>query len=197
MKNSRRICKNRFVAEFLRAEWYKHFFDNVRSQFDEIVVNPDINDLKQNYIRRHLLWRLRTPLLREIPQDVEWQIIDISNDEFGDLKIIRESGWGEVLGLNKTLAQSAEMIVAGLPEGQSMNFDKVDAIRKSIGSFDFSARLICIATDHDSPRTIIEGNHRGLAFQIHTEESGVSDHLPKEIILGTGKSMCRCKWLNQ
>ncbi|OOZ37973.1 hypothetical protein [Solemya elarraichensis gill symbiont] len=196
MKNSRLISANSFVADFLRSEWYKHFYDNVRSQFDEIVTNPDVNDAKQNYIRRHLLWRLRFPLLREIPRDIEWQIIDVSNDEFADLKIIRESGWGKVFGPNKTLVQAADMFVSGLPEGHGINFDKVNEIRKSIGSLGFSNKLICIATDPDSPRTIIEGNHRGLAFQIHRIESGASDHLPKEIILGTSKEMHHCTWLN-
>ncbi|KHF24539.1 hypothetical protein JV46_28870 [Solemya velum gill symbiont] len=197
MKNSNPISANSFVAAFLRNEWYKHFYDNVRSQFDEIVTNPDVNDPKQNYIRRHLLWRLRTPLLREIPRDIEWQIIDISNDEFGDMKIIRESGWCKVFGLNKTLAQAADIYVSGLPEEQGVNFEKVDKIRESIGSFDFSNELICIAIDPDSPRTLIEGNHRGLAFQIHKLRSGTADHIPKEIILGTSKNMRQCAWFCQ
>lgn len=139
--------------------------------------------------------QLRSRLLGHLPRDIEWQIMDISNEEFSDLRLIREIGWKNTFGPCRTLAQAAEMVSSGETVGQEVDLYHIEAIRKSIAINDFSEKIICIAATPEGPRTILEGNHRGVAFQMHKDAMGIVDHFPKEIILGTSENMHRCLWM--
>ncbi len=182
-------------AEFLRAEWYKDFYEPVRKQFENIVKDKDYTNEENNRIRKNLLWQYRSPVLEKLPSDIHWYGISVDEKEFGDILIIRETGWEKTFGTAKNLKDTVLAIKNNVPD-QGVGFQLIEDIKNNIGTYPFEEKLIIIsksATDHHS---IIEGNHRGMAFQMKFHETGNTDHFPKEIILGISPNMHLSPWLN-
>ena len=171
------ITEAEFEAEYLQTEWYKDHYDQVRTKFNSIVLKPDFNDSQQNLIRKQLLWQPRRPLLQQLPIDIIWQIVEISVDEFSRLLVIKESGWEQTFGSNKTLEAAVNTMKLGLVQDHGVNFQTVNNIKSSIGTHPFTERLICISLKLEEPFTIIEGNHRALAFQLKKVETDETNHI--------------------
>lgn len=196
MKIISKINQEKVEAEFLKSEWYKSGYDQFREQYTNIVINPDFSVDKDNQLRKKLLWIYRSPLLNQLPRNIEWHIVEIDVSEFSRLLVIRENGWEKTFGNKKTLIDAARSMVSRQALDHGVDFEKVQNIKQSIGDHDFSEKLICISTDMNEPFTIIEGNHRALAFQLKKEETQEKQHIPKQIILGTSVNMTQAYWLN-
>lgn len=195
MRVIKQLPNEAFESEFLKTEWYKEVYNPVRSKFTDIVTNPDLNDFEQNLIRKGLLWAWRYPLLCGIPNDTQWYLIEIDNLQYGDLFVIRETGWEKTFGANKTLHEVAQAIRSGVPD-QGVGINIVHDIKKAVRNFDFSAKLILIATTPETSHTIVEGNHRAVAFKLHELETTETSHIPTEVIAGYSQSMGQSPWLN-
>lgn len=191
-----RMTNEQVEAEFLRAEWYKSAYDGVRNQFNNVVLTPNFNNSQENAIRKSFLWQLRRPLLDKLPNDIEWYVAGIDTEEFSRMMRIRENGWDATFGSNKTLADCSRAFLSGDLADHGVNFEVVNNIKSAIGSHEFKEKIICISLMNSEPFTVIEGNHRALAFQIKREEANAIDHIPQEIILGTSPNMGQAWWLN-
>lgn len=197
MKIVTTITEAEFEAEYLKAEWYKTYYDQVRDKFNHVVLNPNFEDEQQNLIRKQLLWQPRGPLLKQLPGDIVWRVIEINQQEFSNLLVIKESGWEKTFGSNKTLEATVNAMRSGTLEDHGVNFQIVYDIKNSIGKHLFDEKLICISLELNKPYTLIEGNHRALAFQLRKAETGKTDHIPSQIILGVSPNMGQAYWLNQ
>lgn len=197
MKIVTTITETEFEAEYLKAEWYKNYYDQVREKFNHIVLNPNFEDEQQNLIRKQLLWQTRRPLLQQLPTDIVWQVIEINQEEFSNLLVIKERGWERTFGPNKTLEAAVNAMRSGTLQDCGVNFQTVYNIKNSIGKYSFNEKLICISLELNKPYTLIEGNHRALAFQLRKAETGKIDHIPSQIILGVSPNMGQAYWLNQ
>lgn len=183
-------------AEFLRAEWYKDFYSPVRTQHDSVVKDKDYENEDNNRIRKNLLWQYRHPVLLQLPQDIHWYEASVSPEEFGEIKRIRETGWDRTFGSAKTLKDVVVAIKAGVTDQGNVGFQLIEDIKSNIGTHPFEEKLITIARNQTESPTIIEGNHRGVAFQMKTQEDGETSHLPQAIILGISPNMNTSPWLN-
>ena len=195
MKVISRISPSAFEAEFLSAEWYKGEYDQVRAQFDHIVRDPDIHDEQQNIIRRSLLWEIRRLLLQNLPINIEWHQVEIALSEFGDLLAIRERGWVLTLGPGKNLTEISKAIRNGVTD-KGIDLEHVKGIKDSIGTHSFSERIVLISSSLSGPYTILDGNHRAVAFKLFEDETGSSLHIPSKYILGVSPDMHQSPWLN-
>lgn len=183
-------------AEFLRAEWYKEVFDQVRKQYGSVVQDEDYTNETNNRIRKNFLWQWRIPLLEKLPfPDIHWYIASVDKDDFGEFLIIRETGWEKTFGPSKKLKDVASAIKNGIKD-QGVGFDLIEKIKGNIGNHPFRERLILIASSENGPFTLVEGNHRGVAFQTKVHENGNSSHLPTEVIIGISPNMNISPWLN-
>lgn len=196
MKTNTIISNEEFEAEYLKAEWYKDYYDPYREKYTEIVLKPDLNNLHENEIRKQLLWGPRHPLLQQLPSDVVWHDVEITSQEFSEILVIKEFGWEKTFLNHKKLSDAVRFMESGDAVDHGVKFNIVNDIKSSIGKYDFSERLICIALSTDGPFTLIEGNHRALAFELEKQDSGKTDHLPSRIIVGVSSYMGQAYWLN-
>lgn len=195
MKIIQALPVEHFESEFLRAEWYKPFYNGVRETYQDIVMNGDLTNDEQNRIRRWLLWEWRKPLLERLPSDIQWHLAEVEANDFGELLIIREIGWEKTFGNRKRLRDIAQAIQEGV-EDQGIDFALIDAIKQNIGKQPFNEKLILIANTSNPPYTIVEGNHRAVAFQLKHLDTGDNIHIPKEVLIGISQNMQISPWLN-
>jgi len=195
MKMISSIPTEKFESEFLKSEWYKPFYSSVRDQLNKIVLEPNLEDSNENAVRKYLLWQWREPLLKWLPNNITWHLVRVDLNEFSDLFVIKEPQWEKTFGSQKTLKKVAQAIINGYPD-KGAGIKIIQDIKKRIGSYPFIEKLILISTSIDTPSTVIEGNHRAIAFQLKALENGNTSHIPKKLILGTSPHMLNCPWLN-
>src|SRR5258706_8054401 len=114
MKIIKPISNMEMEAEFLKSEWYKKVFDQVRKKYDTIVNDSDYANEANNRIRKSFLWQSRKDLLEKLPfPDIHWYLASLKKDEFSELLIIRETGWEKTFGTAKKLKDVGTAIKAG------------------------------------------------------------------------------------
>lgn len=190
------VTEPEFESHFLSSEWYKPFYDPVREKFDGIVKEPDLDNWEENYYRKELLWKWRSPLLGQLPFGINWYSVELELEEFEQLLVIKEQGWNQTFGLGKNLVEAAQAVRNGVPDNWEVNFGQIKDIKDKIGSYQFKERIIIIALTTSGPFTVIEGNHRVVAFALKKLETGESAHIPREFILGVSTNMSQAYWLN-
>ena len=181
--------------EFLKAEWYKDGFNPVREKYNEIVVNGDLTNGEQNRMRKWLLRKARFIIFQGIPSDTVWSLCEIDADQFCELRIIREINWENTFRPAKKLKDVAVKIQAGITDSR-IDLGLIEKIKQNIGKHDFEEKIICISSGLDGPFTLIEGNHRAVAFQLKCLETGDKSHLPEEVIAGISPNMKLSPWFN-
>lgn len=196
MKVIAKISEQEFELQFLGSEWYKSFYDHIRDKFKELITNPDITDWQQNYTRKELLWKWRYPLLGQLPMDIDWYLIELELEEFENLLVIRENGWDKTFGLGKNLEEVAVVVKSGVEDRWGVKFDQIQDIKNNIGKYDFREKIILISSSMNFPYTVVEGNHRAVAFELKKIEDGETGHIPREFLLGVSPNMGRAHWLN-
>lgn len=190
------ISQEDFEAEFLKSEWYKPFYSGVREQFNSIVVNSDTSSQSENTKRRELLWAWRQPLLVRIPNKIDWYHVSIDYGEFSKFLVIREVNWEKTFGQKRSLRDVAEAIADGVND-RGAGIDMIKTIKDSIGSsHQFKEKIILISQSFVGPYTVLEGNHRAVAFQLRSLENNDTSCLPNEVILGVSLDMDKSPWLN-
>jgi len=191
MKVISEISEDKVYYEFLSTEWYKSHFQPFRDQGISLdALNPE-ND----HIRiRNLLWSSRGVILDKLPRDVAWHVGELEGDDFENLFVIREKGWVDSFSPHRKVKDVASVIDSAQDLG-GVNFSHIYSIKENITRYDFKERLILVSENAIGPFTIIEGNHRAVAFQMMVNEGGDMSHLPKEVIIAISPSMGSCTWL--
>jgi len=195
MKVTGELSSAEVMHEFLLSEWYKDWFRQFEAQgIDPLSLNP--TDLKDAESITTLLSTMRGPILAHLPNDIEWKTGELEVGDFEDLFVIREAGWANTFGANKSLKEVAGQIRLTQKETGGVNIPQILEIKNAIGMSQFEERMILIAAREAGPYTILDGNHRAVAFQMDADETGSTAHLPTEVILGVSKAMRGCAWLN-
>ena len=183
------------MHEFLLSEWYKDWFRQFEAQgIGPLRLNP--MDPKDAESIMTLLSTMRGPILAQLPNDIDWSTAELEEGDFGELLVIREAGWANTFGANKSLKEVAGQIRLTQKETGGVNIPQIVEIKDAIGKSQFEERMILIAAREAGPYTILDGNHRAVAFQMEADETGSTAHLPTDVILGVSKSMRSCAWLN-
>ena len=196
MKVISKVSQEEFELQFLSSEWYKEFYDSVRVKYNGIINNPNLLDWQENFFRKELLWKWRYPLLGQLPLEIEWYLIELSAEEFENLLVIREIGWENTFGIGKNLREVAFAVKNNVQDRGNVRFDIIQDIMDNIGKYNFKEKLILISSDLKPPYTIVEGNHRAVAFELKKIETEVNSHLPKQFLLGISRIMNTSPWFN-
>lgn len=187
MKLIRQIDVNFVLWEWLKAEWYKDPFNNIRDEYSYLVKNPNFENYNENGQRKSIMLQLRPDVIKpllELP--FVWYIGKFENyDEFKDLYIITSDDWYLVTNKSFKLSQT----VNNLHHNQVHESDvreKLNILRNK-GSFEDS--LILGGRTKDK-MTIIEGNHRAITYLHYNDETN-SNVMPDQVIVGL------CSYINQ
>ena len=71
MRLKNRLTKEQFEYEFLKGEFYKRNYDEIRPRVQGILANPDFQNTEHNRTINQLLWALRKPILEKLPENIE------------------------------------------------------------------------------------------------------------------------------
>lgn len=180
---------------YLKAEWYSSQYDYLRKLEPTLFKLPEaIENAGANArLFRSVIAVTRKTLLDSLPGDIRWYHASVDKSYFEGMLVILEKSWHEEFGEIRTLRSIAD-IVKGSMEPFRYHTKKILDIYSNIGTHEFSEKLIGIKTDIVmDPVVIFEGNHRAVAFMLHTL-NGFKDEIPKQMIFGVSPGMRNCKF---
>jgi len=191
IQKQRPVPEDEVIAEFLKNEFHHPDFDEVRKQFAAIVLNPNLEDARENARRRSLLFRKRGGLWRELPPDTEWWEVSIAPRALGRVRVFPRADWRRYSQRGFSLPLFAERIAAGLRESTSDSFlSALSVLQRQLAKGGAGGSILLIGVDEDKALTIIEGNHRMVAAAL----SSAPQLQAFRFFCGFSPRMSRCCW---
>ncbi len=165
------VSEAEMIAGFLRNEFYAHDYDADRSRFDSIVANPELNDPRQNALRRALLFRRRGHMWRELPADTQWWRVQMEPEDVQRMRFFPRAHW-LAIGAGDF---RAENIVGRIrnrqyPKRVESFVQKIQSIRGSLAQSAGSGPVLMIGVNESEPLVILEGNHRVAAALLESQQ---------------------------
>jgi hypothetical protein len=161
---TRRVPHDEIISEFLKNEFYHCDFDEVRKEFASIILNPNLQDDRENMRRRQLLFRKRGGLWRELPPDTAWWEVSLSPRALGRVRVFPRADWRRYSQRGFSLPQFAGRIANGLAQPAPDAFlSALSMLQRQLAKGNIGGSVLLIGIDQDKPLTIIEGNHRMVA----------------------------------
>jgi len=160
----RQAAEDEVIAEFLRNEFYHSDFDEVRKEFAAIVLQPNLEDDRENARRRQLLFRKRGGLWRELPRDTAWWQVAIRPSALGRMRVFPRADWRRYSQRGFSLPIFADHIATGLGRAPTDPFlSSLNGLQQQLSKGGDCGTVLLIGVDEDKPLTILEGNHRMVA----------------------------------
>ncbi len=185
----KRLRNIEFEYNFLRGEWYK--FKNLHDEID--IDKLRLDDQCDRQLIHILLKQSRGFLLKHLPDDVAWYQVFIEQSEFEKVKVINEDTWHESFGRDM-VKQISDLLRSGMCD-DTVHQPVIREIFSHLGTGDFSNSLVIIAPSFDAPATLLEGNHRAVAFQMSNDNLGIQNGMPpSHLIAGISLKMQNCIW---
>jgi O-antigen/teichoic acid export membrane protein len=188
----RRAKEEEIIAEFLKAEFYEPEFDPYRGRFTNLVYHPNLNDDRENTIRRALLFRRRGRMWRELPRDTEWYQVEFQPPDIARVRVFPRKQWRALAEGSFYLNDMVERIRKETEAKNPSRFgSKMRAVVADLREELVPESILLIGIDDDNPLTIIEGNHRMAAAMLH---SPATVHQRFRFYCGFSPRMTQCCW---
>ena len=162
MKFIKAIPREYFEAEFLRAEFFKNTFNNVRKDYEKIVFSKNVTNERYNEIR-HILLQIERGAILDTFSKTKWQLAEVTVGELLNFNVIKAKSWCNVFGCKRTIKHIASRYSEGIDDKNHVPKIKEieDAYLKEKKPFfkTFTHKPIII-TIPNHPPMILEGNHR-------------------------------------
>lgn len=125
MKIVNEISADEMVSIFLNAElnskrWKRRIFKIIRDigTDKKIIEEPDINNKKENQIRKNILGEFRgygnnTKLFTNFPKNIKWYRVVLTKSELKKVKYINYSYWNELSSGTRLPTRAVENIKKG------------------------------------------------------------------------------------
>jgi O-antigen/teichoic acid export membrane protein len=194
MRKIRPVHESEVISEFLRSEFFQPEFDPYREQFRQIVEHPNLENRRENELRRALLFLRRGRLWRELPADTEWWQVELDPADFARLRVFPRNHWRGLAKENFYLAEMIDEIRQRVEAEPSDRFaKKLSSLRQEFAQSTAkrSSSVLLIGIDETGPLTIIEGNHRMAAASL-ISPGDVSRHF--QFLVGYSPRMTECCW---
>jgi hypothetical protein len=192
MKRIGRILEREVIAEFLRNEYSKPEYDHDRERFSALVHTPDLTDELENRIRKALLYRRRSTMWRELPQDTGWWEVALEPADLPKLRIFPRAHWRRISGGDYNLLRTVDRIRQDQIDRRcSEKIADIKALSQSFSKSVARSTLLLIGIDDRQPFRILEGNHRMAAAFLNDPQT----LLPQfRIVCGFSPRMRHCCW---
>jgi O-antigen/teichoic acid export membrane protein len=192
MRKIRRVTEHEAISEFLKSEFYQPEFDCYRQQFKEIVDRPDLNNERENIIRRALLYLRRDRLWRELPDDTEWWEVELQSSDIYKLRVFPRDQWRGLAEGNFYLADMLDRIRERVLSDRPDDFiAKLRSLSFDVAKGEDHNAVLLISIDETQPLTIIEGNHRMAAASLVSPDDL---HRKFRFLCGFSPRMTECCW---
>jgi hypothetical protein len=181
---------DKVIHSWLRGEWVTQKYSFKYSEFkSELIDNPDFDNPKQNEKRRQLLRETRQRNIDELPTDTKWYSAELENKDYPRIHLIACDDWLPISCNTYKLEHAVPNINSPFPHAKYAK-----AIYETLPNAGLDTKLIMVGSNLESPVTIIEGNHRAIAFTKFSSENPGSPELLKEIYIGLSPGMKDYVW---
>lgn len=162
MKRLRRVYEPEVISEFLKNEFYQDEFHADRSQFEHLVMDADLENERDNALRRALLFRRRGHMWRELPADTQWCEVALEPYDLDLIRVFPRAQWRRVSNGSFQLTHITERIATADFSGEKTKtfIGKVRSIASDLQKGTEPSSVLLIGIDETNPLTILEGNHR-------------------------------------
>ena len=189
---ARSLSEHEVIAEFLRSEFHHPEFEEYRSDFENLVVRPDLNSHRENALRRALLFLRRGAMWRELPEDTHWFQVKLNGKDLERIRFFPRAQWRRVAEGSFYLTDMIECLRMKWQESPHDEFfQKLRRISDPVRQGSVNPTVLLIGVDERSPLTILDGNHR-MAAAMLAQPPAALDTL--QFICGLSPSMTRCCW---
>jgi O-antigen/teichoic acid export membrane protein len=188
----RRLTEEEVIAEFLKSEFHHPEFDDYRVAFDNIVNQPDLNNTRENQLRRALLFLRRGPMWRELPTDTKWYAVGLAMKDISRIRFFPRAQWRRVAKGSFYLPEVVDLIRGELQvstEGEF--FNKLRRLTSSVRDGSANPTILLIGVNATGPLTILDGNHRMAAAMLSQPPAQLGQF---RFICGFSNKMTRCCW---
>ena len=191
MKRLHPVSEAEVIAGFLRNEFYQPDYLRDRARFETLVNHPDLNDSRQNALRRALLFRRRGHMWRELPADTQWWRVDLIPEDVHRVKIFPRAQWLSIGGGDFSAENIVRRIRAhNYPRRAESYVRKIQSISGTLAQNVNSGPILMIGIDDAEPLVVLEGNHRVTAALLESPERLAS----LELYCGLSPRMAECCW---
>jgi hypothetical protein len=160
--------------------------------FEQLVMEADIHNERDNALRRALLFRRRGHMWRELPADTQWWQIEFDAKDLDLIRVFPRAQWRRVSNGSYQLTDIARRIKTEKFSGKTRDFiAKVQALSYRIRTQQDGSSVLLIGIDEDKPFTILEGNHRLAAAMLVSPELVRSRF---QVLCGLSPDMAQSCW---
>lgn len=159
------------VLEWLKAELESaRFSANLKQSLQELgeteslITNADLDDEGQNKRRLDVLKEYRDWFKADVNK-FGWQLVELNQQEAGDLKYIHYDYWNELSGDTRLVQKAAENIRAGLVVFDVPNDGFYSVAQAVEAGRDFPPIII---VEQDGEQEIVEGHVRATGYVLAT-----------------------------
>jgi hypothetical protein len=164
MKRLRKVTESEVIAEFLKNEFYLDDFHYDREKYEQVVLQPNLDDDRENAIRRALLFRRRGHMWRELPADTEWWLVQLEPQDVSNVRVFPRAQWRKIAAGNYYLAGIVERIRSNhFSDGVRRFISKIQSLSYRLRRENDDSSVLLIGIDDRRPFTVLEGNHRVVA----------------------------------
>jgi O-antigen/teichoic acid export membrane protein len=188
----RPLTRDEVIAEFLRSEFHHSEFDEYRSKFEQLVVQPNLADADENTLRRALLFLRRGPMWRELPADTQWFDVQLTPADLGRLRVFPRAQWRRIAQGSFYLTDVVERVRLDLGNHtDDVFFRKLRCLVPSVRENRVNPTVLLIGIDGTGPLTILDGNHRVTAAMLVSPSAMLNQF---RFICGFSPKMTQCCW---
>jgi O-antigen/teichoic acid export membrane protein len=171
LRKVRRLAEDEVISEFLKNEFYEREYDGLRSKLLDLVYSPDIEDARENTLRRALLFRRRGRMWRELPRDTEWWEVELSADDLERVRVFPRAHWLRLAQGSLYMTDIVERLQQLAKEKDDRLFlRKIRILKEKLQRPVPETSVLLIGVNEESPLTVIEGNHRMAAALMSSPE---------------------------
>jgi len=187
----RSLSENEVIAGFLRSEFHHPEFREYQ-EFLHLVSEPDLDNHRENALRRALLFLRRGAMWRELPEDTQWFQVKLRPEDLERIRFFPRAQWRRVAQGSFYLGDMIKALRDKWDESSDDEFfRKLDRLTDSVSESLVNPTVLLIGVDDKSPLTILDGNHRMAAAMLAQPPAALDSF---QFICGLSPDMVRCCW---
>jgi len=187
----RALDEHEVIASFLRSEFHHPEFKDYQ-EFRQVVLKPDLDNQRENALRRALLFLRRGAMWRELPENTRWFQVTISAEDLRRIRFFPRAQWHRVSQGSFYLFDIVNSLRTRWQESADDEFfRKLGRLTVSVQDVLVNPTVLLIGVDSRGPLTILDGNHRVAAAMLAQPPASLDNF---EFICGLSPEMTHCCW---
>ncbi len=172
IRRIRQVSEHEVISEFLKTDFRSPDFKNYQS-LDKLVSDPDVEDARENKLRRALFFIRHGALWRELPKDTQWFEVEIRKSDLDRVYVFPRAHWRKLAGGDFALNEVVQRIATepSADVAQEGFRSKIRSLCRLIADRADVGAILLIGRDETGPFTILDGNHRVAAGMLVSSES--------------------------